>query len=583
MQKQRMMRFVSALLSLVMMLTLMMVPSKTAYAEEDGVAAFVTRCYQVTLGREPDETGFADWTGRLRNGQICGSDVAFGFVFSNEYTNAGKSNGEYVTDMYTLFLDRAPDEDGYNDWVGRLDAGEDRMNIFNGFANSIEFFNICVGYGVTAGAFSADYDHAQVNNVNMFVARLYNVCFNRLGDQGGQADWVGKLLRHELTGIECANNFINSQEYQNLGLSNEDYVRNMYRACMGREADEGGFNDWVSKLNAGYTRDEIFAGFANSLEFKEICENYGISQGTYAPTNVHTGDAAPSGQRWRPTKVTHADGSYTLYTYNDGEFAKKQMRYHADGSEWAIEYLEKANEDGSKQVMKNIFSYDSVLPDYLTIETKNRTDMSYDMVTTRKNDDGTQVYEVKTEHYQKYAGKGFLLMSNETYNAYSNSTYTQTYTRDQYGNVLVYNYDMPDINMKEIHNYTYDNQGRVVQDIMQTVRNAAGDAYFDKYVYQYSADGKTVRQMVYYNVSEDGTPKNGDSHIDTVSTYNDQGLLVKEEVFSVYQDKETLSESYENLYDANGNMTQTTHTTYGSAHDAETVHTEVETTEYEAY
>ncbi|MCR4998576.1 MAG: DUF4214 domain-containing protein, partial [Lachnospiraceae bacterium] len=91
----------------------------------------------------------------------------------------------------------------------------------------------------------------------------------------------------ELTGIECASGFINSQEYQNLGLSNSDYVKNMYRAFMGREYDEAGYKDWVSKLNAGYTRDEIFAGFANSNEFQSICDSYGIIRGNYVATNVH--------------------------------------------------------------------------------------------------------------------------------------------------------------------------------------------------------------------------------------------------------------------------------------------------------
>ena len=282
MQKQnKAKRIISLILLLAMIITMLSVTTVSAFAAEDGVAGFVQRCYQVTLNREPDETGYADWTGKLTSGEMDGATVAWGFVFSDEYTNANKDNGAFVTDMYTLFLDRTPDEEGYNDWVGKMEAGADRQEIFYGFANSVEFFNICTDYGVTAGYFTTEYNKDQVNAVNMFVARMYRICFGRLGDQGGQADWTSKLLRGELTGIDCAAGFINSNEYQNLNLSNDDYIRNMYRTFLGREADEEGFNGWVSQLEEGHTRDEIFAGFANSTEFQSICDGYGIVRGDY--------------------------------------------------------------------------------------------------------------------------------------------------------------------------------------------------------------------------------------------------------------------------------------------------------------
>ncbi len=288
MKKQR--RLVSGLLAVAMALTLVSVPSVTAQAAEtSGVGGFVNRCYQVTLNRDADSTGYEDWTSQLVNGKSDGANIAFGFVFSDEYKNAGKDNGAFVTDMYTLFLGRTPDEAGYNDWVAQLEGGADREAIFAGFANSKEFFHICTDYGITAGVYNSDFDHTQVNNVNMFVARMYKVCFNRLGDQTGQADWVNRLLSGELDGIDCANGFLNSQEYKNLNLSDEDYVENMYLAFMGRTSDPAGFNNWVSKLKAGYTRDEIFAGFANSNEFQNICDNYGINRGNYIAQDVHKG------------------------------------------------------------------------------------------------------------------------------------------------------------------------------------------------------------------------------------------------------------------------------------------------------
>ena len=103
------------LLSCVMVLTMAQIPSMTVHAEEGGVGGFVNRCYQVALGRAADPSGYADWTNQLTSGQSDGAYVAFGFVFSPEYTNSGKNNEAFVTDMYTLFLGRTPDPAGFND------------------------------------------------------------------------------------------------------------------------------------------------------------------------------------------------------------------------------------------------------------------------------------------------------------------------------------------------------------------------------------------------------------------------------------------------------------------------------------
>ncbi|MCR4999665.1 MAG: DUF4214 domain-containing protein, partial [Lachnospiraceae bacterium] len=165
-------------LSLAVLFFAVQLSSMKVQAEE-GVGGFVNRCYQVALGRDADPDGYADWTSQLTNGQTDGATVAYGFIFSPEYTNSNKDNGAYVTDLYTMFLGRTPDEAGYNDWVGQLDAGADRLSVFAGFANSVEFSGLCTDYGVTAGLFTTEYDLGQVNNVNMFVARMYRICLSR--------------------------------------------------------------------------------------------------------------------------------------------------------------------------------------------------------------------------------------------------------------------------------------------------------------------------------------------------------------------------------------------------------------------
>lgn len=279
-------RIISVLMSLLMVISVISFPSLKSKAAAGTIDDFVERCYTVTLGRGSDPDGFADWKGQLTDGKAVGIHVAYGFLFSPEYTKLNKTPEDYVTDLYMLFMGREPDEAGFNDWVGQLKDGKSRVEVFAGFANSQEFYDICESYGITAGRFVVGYDRYQVNDVNLFVERLYKVCLNRLGDRGGQRDWVEKLIKKQITGSECARSFIQSKEYKDLGLSDEDYVENLYIALMGRASDAPGKADWLKKLDDGMTRDQVFEGFVNSVEFDGICKTYGIDRGSYKATDI---------------------------------------------------------------------------------------------------------------------------------------------------------------------------------------------------------------------------------------------------------------------------------------------------------
>ena len=64
---------------------------------------------------------------------------------------------------------------------------------------------------------------------------------------------------------------------QNLGLDDSAFVDSLYRSMMDREADEDGKNYWMDKLANGTSREEVFLGFAKSVEFNNLCKRYGVS------------------------------------------------------------------------------------------------------------------------------------------------------------------------------------------------------------------------------------------------------------------------------------------------------------------
>ena len=286
---KRFSKILSLFLSFLMVLSVISFP--TINANADGSAGtlddFVERCYTVTLDRPSDPDGFADWKGQLLNGKAVGIEVAYGFLFSPEYTRKNKDNDAYLKDLYMLFMGREPDEGGYNDWMSKLNSGVSRLEVFAGFANSQEFYNICDSYGITAGRYVKGSDRQSINNVNLFVERLYKICLGRIGDKGGQNNWVEKLITKQISGSECARSFIFSKEYVNKNLSDEEFVENLYLAMMGRPSDESGKANWLKALSEGKTRDEVFAGFANSSEFASLCEQYKIEKGNYVAKDVY--------------------------------------------------------------------------------------------------------------------------------------------------------------------------------------------------------------------------------------------------------------------------------------------------------
>ena len=142
--------------------------------------------------------------------------------------------------------------------------------------------SICINaskdFKLTAGAVDEE-------QVRAFVVRFYKVVLDRTdaqieADSAGVNDWTNKLVSREKTGADVAKGFAMSQEFKNKGWGNKAFVTKMYNAFFDRDPDEGGFDGWIKKLDEGYSREYVLAGFVNSQEFKNLCAKYGINPGS---------------------------------------------------------------------------------------------------------------------------------------------------------------------------------------------------------------------------------------------------------------------------------------------------------------
>lgn len=239
---------------------------------------FVTRMYNVVLGRNPDPTGLKNWTDKLNSKQASASDIINGFFQSDEYTGKPKTNSEIIEDCYNAMLNRSADITGKTNWLNYLNLGMTSQAICKGFVGSDEFKGLCNTYGIMPGTITLKYARDENYERTYFVYRLYANCLGRTPDPTGLENWC-KSLKSGTTGTKIAQGFIFSDEYKGKYTSNYDYTKMLYNTLLGRSPDENGLYSWTYQLNTGTSREKVTNGFLFSNEFKGQCSRAGITLG----------------------------------------------------------------------------------------------------------------------------------------------------------------------------------------------------------------------------------------------------------------------------------------------------------------
>ena len=114
-----------------------------------------------------------------------------------------------------------------------------------------------------------------------FVERLYLVALNRQSEKEGKDFWCLHVGNGELTGAACAKEFLLSKEFQDRKLSDEEFVKVLYKTFFDRNAEEdpNGYSFWLNTLKKE-GRDKAVEGFINSEEWCNLCAAYGVKSGS---------------------------------------------------------------------------------------------------------------------------------------------------------------------------------------------------------------------------------------------------------------------------------------------------------------
>ena len=284
--KKLLQRTLSILLTSVIVLGVIGVANVKKVGAATATEAFVTRLYRVSLGRAPDQSGLNYWVNGLDNGSISGSKAVENFVLSEEMFNKYNRNSDWVDAAYEAIMNREADGEGWRYWTNKMnEEGRTRAWVTAQLINSQEFTNLCAAYGITRG--SSSYSEAN-DNIASFVTRMYDKVLGRGTDPGGLDFWVNEL-KNGMSPWKFAESIVFSHEFNMSGVSEQDYVRTLYRAFMGREPAQSEVNYWHglrADINNMNWRYNTFVDFVNSSEFKGIVASMGLNS-NYTVQHIH--------------------------------------------------------------------------------------------------------------------------------------------------------------------------------------------------------------------------------------------------------------------------------------------------------
>ena len=110
--------------------------------------SFVERFYQEILNRTYDAGGRGDWSSGLLDGRYAAEGLARGFILSQEFSDRGLSDVDYVRTLYRAFFNRVADAGGEAYWLDQLNGGASRETVMNGFIYAVEFQNLADSYNI---------------------------------------------------------------------------------------------------------------------------------------------------------------------------------------------------------------------------------------------------------------------------------------------------------------------------------------------------------------------------------------------------------------------------------------------------
>jgi hypothetical protein len=115
-------------------------------------------------------------------------------------------------------------------------------------------------------------------NASGFLTMLYSRFFCRPPDQTGFDNWLAWIESGDVTGEDLMKGFIFGEECQSKisEYTNSEFILFLYEVFFDRVPSDENYGIWLSRLNAGMSKEMIVTEFCHSDEFISLCSLFGI-------------------------------------------------------------------------------------------------------------------------------------------------------------------------------------------------------------------------------------------------------------------------------------------------------------------
>lgn len=147
-----------------------------------------------------------------------------------------------------------------------------KNNIKKIIFGSLLSISICLGSAVSFAQTKEDY-------LDKFVGNIYGIIFNREADEEGKNYWINQVLDENIGVLDLLNQILDQPEFEELNISNEEFINKNYELLLNREADQEGFEYWSGILGDNTSKNErlsLINEMAHSEEFMGEINNLGI-------------------------------------------------------------------------------------------------------------------------------------------------------------------------------------------------------------------------------------------------------------------------------------------------------------------
>ncbi|MEI7615951.1 MAG: leucine-rich repeat protein, partial [Actinomycetota bacterium] len=112
-----------------------------------------------------------------------------------------------------------------------------------------------------------------------FLGMLYDNSMLRIPDSSGLIYWNEKLTLQIYGANFVTEHFLFSDEIgaKVAAMSSVEYVNFLYSTLFARVPDADGYNNWLSYLNGGFSKEETLRAFLNNEEWINICTLFNVT------------------------------------------------------------------------------------------------------------------------------------------------------------------------------------------------------------------------------------------------------------------------------------------------------------------